>query len=85
MISSVATFSWSSVRLRPGWRLPALALVALVGGALISAPWTTLTVASICYVLSIPFSMRSYARVMRLRGGGKPVSGPSSPAPDPAA
>ncbi len=67
MISSLATYSWSSLRLRHGVRLWALAFVALLGGALISAPWTTLTAITICYALSIPFSIRSYARIRRQR------------------
>jgi CDP-diacylglycerol--serine O-phosphatidyltransferase len=68
MISSVATFSWSSLRLRRNIRFEALALVAIVGTALISAPWATLSVVSIAYLAAIPFSVRSYARVRRLRG-----------------
>ena len=67
MISNLATYSWTSLRLRHGVRLAALVFVALLGGALISAPWTTLTVVAVCYALSIPFSIRSYARVRRQR------------------
>ncbi len=67
MISSLPTYSWSSLRLRHGVRLAALVFVALLGGALISAPWTTLTAIALCYILSIPFSVRSYARFMRQR------------------
>ncbi|PTQ11607.1 CDP-diacylglycerol O-phosphatidyltransferase [Sphingomonas oleivorans] len=67
MISDLATFSWSSFRLRPGFRLWVLVLVGLVGAALISAPWATLSVIAILYILAIPFSVRSYARVRRQR------------------
>jgi CDP-diacylglycerol--serine O-phosphatidyltransferase len=41
--------------------------VALLGGALISAPWATLTVVTIAYVVAIPFGVRSYAKVRRQR------------------
>jgi CDP-diacylglycerol--serine O-phosphatidyltransferase len=67
MTSNIATFSWSSLRLRRGLRLGALAFVALLGGALISAPWTTLSIITVAYVIAIPFGARSYAKVRRLR------------------
>ena len=44
MISSLATFSWGSLRLRRSVRLEAIVVVALVGGALFTAPWQTLSV-----------------------------------------
>jgi CDP-diacylglycerol--serine O-phosphatidyltransferase len=67
MISSLATFSWSALRLRRGVRLGALVVIALVGGALISAPWATLSVITILYILAIPVGVRSYAKVKRQR------------------
>lgn len=67
MISSVATFSWSSLKLRRHIRLEAIAVVGLLGAALLSAPWATMSVVTIVYVLLIPFGVRSYARVKRLR------------------
>ncbi|MBV9840350.1 MAG: phosphatidylcholine/phosphatidylserine synthase [Sphingomonadaceae bacterium] len=67
MISNVASFSWSALRLRQGVRLWALAAIALLGSALISTPWTTLSILCAGYVVSIPFGVRSYARVRRLR------------------
>lgn len=67
MISNVATFNWSSVRLRREWRLFAMALIALTGAALINAPWHTLTAISLAYLIALPFSIASYARIRRLR------------------
>jgi CDP-diacylglycerol--serine O-phosphatidyltransferase len=67
LISNLASFSWSALRLRKGVRLWALAAIALFGSALISTPWTTLTILSIAYLILIPFGMRSYARVKRQR------------------
>ena len=46
MISSLPTYSWSSIRIRRDWRLFALAGVALFGAALIVAPWPTLCLRS---------------------------------------
>lgn len=67
MISSVATFSWTSLRLRRHVRLSALVVIALIGAALVSAPWPTLSVLALLYLLTIPFSIMSYARVKRRR------------------
>jgi CDP-diacylglycerol--serine O-phosphatidyltransferase len=67
MISSIPTYSWSSLRIRSGWRLFALAGVALLGAALIRAPWITLLIVCAVYLLMIPFSLASYARVKRRR------------------
>ena len=68
MVSNLATFSWSAFRLRRGIRLGLLVAVALVGTALMVAPWTTLTIVSVLYVLAIPFGVRSYTRFKRQRG-----------------
>lgn len=70
MVSSVATFSWSSMRLRRTIRFEALAAVVLIAAALVSAPWHALSAISIAYLLTIPFSVASYARIRRLRASG---------------
>ena len=57
MISSLPTFTWTSLRIRRGWRLPALAGVALLGAALLNEPWLTLLVVSAIYLALIPFSI----------------------------
>jgi CDP-diacylglycerol---serine O-phosphatidyltransferase len=67
MISNFATFSWSSLRLRRSVRLEALALVAIVGAALLSAPWATLALICMVYLTLIPFSVRSYTKVKQRR------------------
>lgn len=72
MISDLATYSWSSFRLRQEYRLPALLLIALLGGALFTSPWATLSVLGIAYAAMIPFAVRSYARVKRRRANASP-------------
>ncbi len=67
MISSLPTYSWSSIRIRSGWRMFALAGIALLGAALIVAPWSTLLAVAVLYLLMIPFALASYARVKRRR------------------
>jgi CDP-diacylglycerol--serine O-phosphatidyltransferase len=69
LISSVATFSWSSLRIRRSSRLFALAGIGLLGAALLTAPWITLLAISILYLAMLPFSAASYARVKRRREG----------------
>lgn len=67
MISDLATYSWSTFRLRREARLPALVLIGLVGAALFVAPWATLGALTIAYAAAIPLAVRSYARVKRRR------------------
>jgi CDP-diacylglycerol--serine O-phosphatidyltransferase len=69
MISSLPTYSWASIRIRRDWRLFALAGIALVGAALVIAPWVTLLAAALLYLVMIPFALTSYGRVKRRRAG----------------
>lgn len=70
MVSSIATYSWSSLKLRRNIRFEAIVVIVALGAALISAPWQTLSVACVLYLLTMPFSMRAYARVRRQRAAG---------------
>lgn len=72
MISNVATFSWSSLRLRKNIRLEALALFALMAASLLTMPWITLSAISVVYLALIPFGIRSYSKVRRLRAIAPP-------------
>ena len=67
MVSSLATFSWKSLRLRRTVRFEAVVVIVLLGAALVSAPWPTLTALCLTYLLAMPFSIASYARIRRLR------------------
>jgi CDP-diacylglycerol--serine O-phosphatidyltransferase len=79
MIANFATFGWGSIRLKPAFRLGALLGVGLLGAALISEPWATLTVAAVIYAAVIPFSIVSYRKARRLRGT---VPRPAGTSPD---
>ena len=70
MISSLPTYSWASIRIRPSWRLFALAGLALLGASLIVAPWITLLALAAVYLLLIPVASASYARVRQRRATG---------------
>jgi CDP-diacylglycerol--serine O-phosphatidyltransferase len=82
MISNLATFSWGSIRLRSHVRLGALALIVVVGAALLQKPWPTLSVAALLYAALIPLSIYSYAKVKRQRAAAAsraPVQDPAAP------
>ncbi|HEX8525738.1 CDP-alcohol phosphatidyltransferase family protein [Allosphingosinicella sp.] len=83
MISNLATLSWGSLRLRSHVRIWALAVIALLGGALITAPWLTLSGAAILYTVLIPVGVWSYSKVRRRRRAAAAASAaprPSQPA-----
>jgi CDP-diacylglycerol---serine O-phosphatidyltransferase len=77
MVSSIATYSWKSLRLRRRIRFEALALFVAIAAALVSAPWPTLIVICVTYLALIPFSATSYARIKRQRA----MPGPVAPSP----
>jgi CDP-diacylglycerol--serine O-phosphatidyltransferase len=81
MVSSFATYSWSSLKLRNNIRFEAIVIVVILGAALISAPWHTLSVICLAYLATMPFSISAYRRVRRLRGA--PVVEPQLPLPAP--
>lgn len=83
MVSNLATFSWGSLKLRSHVRFGALVIIALLGGALLTAPWPTLSIAALLYAGMIPFSIASYARIKRQRASAapSPVSRPDADAP----
>ena len=74
MISDLATYSWSSIQISRAWRLPVVLFVAMLGAAMFTAPWHTLSFVMIGYLATIPFSAMAYARVRR--------RAPASAAPD---
>ncbi|VVT03363.1 CDP-diacylglycerol O-phosphatidyltransferase [Sphingomonas sp. EC-HK361] len=76
MVSSIATFSWTSMRLRQNIRFEAIAVIVIVGAALVSAPWHTFSLLSVLYLITMPFSIASYARIRRPRAGPSPAATP---------
>lgn len=83
-ISNIATFSWTSLRLRRNVRLEAILAIALIGGAVFSAPWQTLSFVAIAYLAMIPFSMAAYAKVRQQRAATAGAPATPVPAPEPA-
>ena len=74
MISSVATFA-PHVRLKQRIRFEAIAVLVVLVAALVAAPWPTLALIAVLYVVSIPFSMRAYRRIRLQRAAGTSRAG----------
>jgi CDP-diacylglycerol--serine O-phosphatidyltransferase len=77
MISDLATYSWSSLHISRAWRLPALLIVAMLGAALFTAPWHTLSFLMLFYLGTIRFSVISYRRIRRLRTAAAALAAPA--------
>ena len=71
MVSSLPSYSWGSLRVRPSWRLSALAGVGLFAGAVFTNPWPTLTVVVVLYAAAFPFANNSYARLKAREAAGR--------------
>lgn len=67
MVSSVATFSWKSIKIRRSWRFIALVALAGFSAALVTAPLITLAAVCVGYLLLLPFSALAYAKAKRAR------------------
>lgn len=67
MISNTATLSWTSLRPRRNIRLELLLLVGLLVAALILEPWIALSVISIGYLATVPYSIVRYRRIRQQR------------------
>lgn len=65
MISNMATFSWSSMRPRPGMRLGAIGFVGMFFAALLMEPWWSLSAIAIGYLLVIPYALWRYSAIKR--------------------
>lgn len=67
MISNVATYSWSSIKVRRSLRFMALAVLSLFTATLVAAPWVALIGVGFIYIALLPLSVMSYARVKTAR------------------
>ncbi|MBX3595175.1 phosphatidylcholine/phosphatidylserine synthase [Sphingomonas sp.] len=72
MVSSIATYSWKSLRLRRHVRFEALVVLVIALAALVTAPWQTLTVICIGYLATLPFSLRAYRRSLKPQRAAAP-------------
>ena len=65
MASSIPTYSIKNVKIPHEYVPLALVAVGAFGAAVISAPWSTMSVFGIVYMCSIPLSRRTFARLKR--------------------
>lgn len=72
MISAIPTFSLKGLRIPQRYVVFLLLGVGIAAAALVSAPWATLTVVGLVYLVSIPFSAKRYRQLSmeaaRLKG-----------------
>ena len=73
MISNIATYSWSALRLRKRIRLEVIAFAGLLAALLVTDPWLTLLLLCAVYVALIPFGIISYAKAVRTREAEPPT------------
>lgn len=81
MVCELPTFSFKKFKLPPGFILPFMALVAVAIAGLAGAPWETLAIVGVAYLITIPISVIRYAKLKaeagELRGdkGGDDTGG----------
>ena len=62
MVSRIPTFALKGWKVTQSQLAPVLILAAVIIAGLLSAPWCTLLILGVLYVLSFPFSWRKYRR-----------------------
>lgn len=65
MISRIPTYSFKQFGVPHKLVLPVLLLVGLMAAFLVTSPWATVTVIGIAYIVSLPFSVRSFRALQR--------------------
>jgi CDP-diacylglycerol--serine O-phosphatidyltransferase len=61
-VSTLPTFAGKKLKLPVDTVLPVLALVGLVGAAIVTEPWLTYLVVATVYIISLPVSALRFAR-----------------------
>ncbi|MDZ5647736.1 CDP-diacylglycerol--serine O-phosphatidyltransferase [Nitrospirillum sp. BR 11828] len=87
MISAIPTFSLKGLRIHPRYVVFVFLGLVLLAAGVVSAPWTTLLILGLGYLVTLPFSVRQYRRLMdqaeSLVGGE--IGGEDAPAAEAAA
>jgi len=63
MVSSIPTYSFKKVKLRPSLILPLMVTVGLIIASMLSLPWVTLSGLLVAYIVSIPLAVRSFRTI----------------------
>ncbi len=75
VVSTIPTFSFKTARIRRSWMLMTMLGVAAFAAFVVSAPWETLAAILLAYGITIPFSYRSFSKLMSREA---PVAEPAS-------
>lgn len=59
-VSTLPTYSFKNMKLAKTWVLPLMLGVVVIAGLIVSDPWLALATILVLYLLSFPFSIRSY-------------------------
>jgi len=65
MVSRIPTWSSKQIKIKAKIVMPMLAFTGLIIAAMIQAPWQMLTLMSMLYILSIPFSIRHFQQIVK--------------------
>lgn len=65
MVSRIPTWSSKQIKLPAKMAMPALGFIVIIIAALIQAPWPTLTIICLIYIVSIPFATMHFRKIMR--------------------
>lgn len=65
MVSTIPTYSFKNLKISRNWVMPTMVIAGAVIILLINAPWTTLSVIGIVYIISIPFSIRDQQALIK--------------------
>lgn len=65
MVSRIPTWSSKQIKIKASMAMPILAFAAIIIAALIQAPWPTLTIMSVAYIVTIPFSIRHFKKIIQ--------------------
>jgi CDP-diacylglycerol--serine O-phosphatidyltransferase len=92
MVSRLPTFSFKKTKVPQEYVLFILVAAGLLVAGLAGAPWRTLTVVGLIYLITLPFAYRSYHRLRReaermhdAEAGAVPAAGEIETPPEPAA
>jgi len=75
MISNLATLSWTSIKPGRSIRIEIIALVGLLGAALLLEPWLSLVAVCVVYIALLPIGWWRYRKVRRRRAAERSAIG----------
>ncbi len=79
MVSTIPTYAFKKFKVPPAMLLPTMMIAGLIIAGLISAPWVTLVCILVFYLLSMPFSRRSYRLLKKQNEEAEASKGEISP------